>query len=202
MAYTSKKLIAQNLKKALHEYRALYENIAELSREEVMRTLPEGARKPAAGKILTEQHKQLFRDKGNELRSKALGELDEWRKEVNKAKAAAPSDEAVRAVQIFQQRDPKRMTRKEYQEEAQNIADAYGDNYLTYQALKDIAAQGGARLNPHPLVAEIENFDSVERSIKNFIDPWKTTNGTFGQDVPTAGSESFVAFFLDELMSD
>ena len=200
MAYTSKKLIAENIKKRLHEYRELYENTAAISREDVIRALPAGAPKPAAGKILTAEHKQFFKEKGNELRAKTLSELDEWRKEVNKAKAAPPSDECVRAIQMFERLNPKSMTREEYQREAENINNNYGDNYLAYKALKSIAAAGGAHINPHPLVVEVENFESVERAIKSYIDPYAVTEGAHEQHVPTAGGASFLGFFFDELL--
>ena len=203
MAYTSKKLIAQNLKKNLREYRELYENAVRDSYEATLRShVDNGSPMPAKGKIVTEQHRESFINQGRALREKTLHELDEWRKQVNKAKAAAPSDDATRAVQAFQQINPKTLTREAYQAEAQNIADQYGDNYLTYMALKGIALAGDARLDPHPLVAEIENFESIERLVSDYFNPYEAASTTLLRpSLPTAGKESFAAFFIDELMA-
>ena len=197
MAYTNKKLIAQNLKKQMHEYRALYENIAENSRQQVLAALPAGSSMvPATGVIYGDDYKHRFTERGNALKQKALDELSEWRKQVSATKTAAPSDEAVRAVQIFQQRNSKSMTREQYQAEAQELADAYGDNYLTYCAIRDIAREGGAHVNPHPLVADIEAFDAVERNVRSFFNPAESLS----RGCPSSGKEALTGMVVDELM--
>lgn len=196
MAYTSKKLIAENIRRNLREYRTLFEETAEASRLEAMQQLKPGQPVPQRGRIYGDAYRQSFTQAARVIRNKALGVLAEWSEEISSLKTDAPSEAALRAIQLFQMRDTKSMSREELAQEANALVDRYGGCYQAYRVIQDIARKEDVYIKPHPVAADVEAFETVKKGVTDFM----AGVDAFGGNGPSAGKEAFFSMMLDKIM--
>ena len=189
----NKKETANQIKAIYKEWRNTYDRMAEKSRLEEINRRPPEAMIPKTGMIYGKNNQDAFSNVTLEYKQRARAALADLRAEVEKAKTAAPSEEALRAVQAFQLRDPKGMTPDAYAQETQELINRYGENYMINQALHDMAAKEHVRVTSHPLAAEVDAFESVDNLIDQTINSFELNrNGA-----PSAGQDAIFGFCVD-----
>lgn len=114
---------------------------------------------PDKGRIELEIYVNELRDEARDLQSQALEVLQNYRDSVTGEKGAAPSDEAVRAVQMLALRSNIERS------DIDALVARYGGNYETFKTLKDIAAQHDLRGYSHPLEEIEKSCEGVESLI-------------------------------------
>lgn len=172
--YYTKEQAADRIKAAYSEIKPMYDQTAEKSRAEYMANLPVGQPIPQEGIIYGETNKGDFKNFVSGQRQKALSTLSDYRDSIDDSMAAAPTDEALRAVQAFALRDPDSMTREEYADQVDRLMKRYGGNYTAYMTLYDMAVKKGILdFKKHPLAYEAEDIGRLEREIPRYFDSFE-----------------------------
>lgn len=162
------------------EFAAAFHNAADMSRVEAMRTLKPGEPAPSNNKIYGDHNRNAFEAKAAALREKGHKIVNDARKEVGKAMSAAPSPEAINSVGMLKMRD------KLTADEVTAIVDRYGDNYMTYQTIKDIAKKSGFYLDAHPLENAARDLEGADSTVSG----WTLR----GAETGVAANQAFIDF--------
>lgn len=183
---TDKKKLNATLKQAYKDWGAAYKKLADMDYAkavEQVRTSGKGGTIPAPNKLLTYESQQAFRGETGKYKDACLNALAEYGNEIEKQRMEAPSEEAVRALTVLSLAGkPDDITKNKENTSAmmQEYVNAYGQNYITYTALKNIAKSWGLSLNgEHPLDAAKENYDSMVEAVKNTFDGNKAMKNGF-----------------------
>jgi hypothetical protein len=182
------------IKVQMHDYRELHAAAVEASKAARLAA----GKAPIPGRITDDQARKTFLDQGNVMKAKAFNELTDWKKQLNQAQVAAPSEEQLRTIQAFKLRSPKTMTREEYQAAAQAVADSVSSNFSAYATISSLASENGAHLAPHPLESEIKAYGDAEHNLRSYFNPSVDVDG----NGPTAALEALTGMVLDELKGE
>ena len=159
------KQTSADIHKLQMEFADAFHQAADASRVEAIQALKPGAPAPAAGKIYGDSNRAAFEGQAAGLRGHAYSILDAAKKELSAEMSAAPNTDAVNAVAMLRLRD--HLTG----EEIQSALDAYGNNYMCYQAIRDAARAHDIDVDPHPL----EQAGARLASMANTVGTWTAT---------------------------
>ena len=167
----STKQIREKLTEFYTEYTNKYNDIAEQSRKEYVGTLPPGAKIPAEKKLYTEQSKEAF----SNYSAKAVNDINDYiiknLKEVQRLKTNPPHVEAVNYISLLGKLESP-------EADLIDIAmNRYGDNYISYKALYDIAAKHDIRDFKAPVLDELETVLKEEYNTVNKLESNLTLTG-------------------------
>ena len=116
-----------------------FQRTAAASREEVMKVLKPGEAAPDTGKIWGKDARAEFETRAAGYRSKASAVIDATAAAIRADMTKAPSTEAVAVINALAARSSVSP------EEIDAVLSKYGDNYLAYNAIRDIALSCGCR---------------------------------------------------------
>lgn len=165
--------MTENINKAMDSWLDAYKRISNASRSEALNRLNPGESAPPTGKIYGDYNK-TWEKETEKYRNEIFEQLNEDKAEVMKKMTSAPSEEALRAVQMFSLRyDPEMIKNHPESSVKENVANEidmlmtqYGDNYATYQTLKEMADRGGIHdFRDHPIKTEMDNIQEFSESI-------------------------------------
>lgn len=162
------------------EFADRFHKAAESSRREAMEGLKPGDPVPATGRIYGEANRRFFEQEAGKIRSRGYDVIERAKAELQKQITEAPRQDAVNAVAMLAHRT--NVTRPE----VENLLEVYGDNYQTYQAIKDIAAKHEIYVDASGLEKNFSAIDSEARAVSN----WTLTQAENGN----AASDSAIAF--------
>ena len=197
----NKQETAKYIKDLHRKWKEAFYQDAEKSRLDKMQSLNPYEPVPPTGYLYGDAAKNTFKEKSTIYRRAALEALEDWRKDVARMKAAAPSEEALRTITAFKLINPEGMTKEQYREEVQNLVDTFGDNYMINQALVSMANSAGVMVSSHPLAAEAENFEDVERNINNAFDGFSAALDAPNGGIEAVNSEGFFDMMIDQALS-
>lgn len=169
------------LKVILDKYAQDYAQTAEASRNAFMQSAKGGDKIPISGQIYGNDYKAQFESRCNGYQAEAEKILDGVITETRANATKAPSDEAVRVVQMLKLR--KELT----PDEVYNLLSVYGSNAQTYKAIASIAASNGVRVMPCPIDEELKDLEALKRDMLKTL----TLNNAEGGHA----TESFLSFF-------
>ena len=125
---------------------------------------------PKKGVFYDNDNRLAFNDRLDDLRRDTELTINEYAKGLSKLSAKQPSEEAVRAVQMFSMMDPGTMSREEYSQRINDMIAEYGDNPLTYDTLRGLAVKNGvASITKNPTMEAREALESVKTSVHSFF---------------------------------
>lgn len=127
------------------EFADAFHETAERSRRKAMEGLRPGDPVPPTGKIYGEADRQKFEAKAADIRSRGYALINKAKADLERQIAEAPKPDAVNAVAMLSHRT--HVTRQE----VDTLLQVYGDNYQTYQAIRDIAGKNEIFIEPSNL---------------------------------------------------
>lgn len=125
--------ITDKLNTFYKEYNKTFQSYAEISRTDYLKTLPAGAKVPSEVKLYTDESKAKFKDYSKKATAEINSYIDDCMQEIYKLKTNAPTVEAVNYISMLNRLDKPQVDLIDM------AMTRYGDNYITYTALFDIA---------------------------------------------------------------
>lgn len=189
---------AELINSNLDEWMQSFAAVSNASRNEVLKGLKPGEAAPAEGKIYG-GYVPKWEKITTELRDKILALIEEAKAETAKEMTAAPSEEALRAVQMATfgidpemiKDHPERSVRERMSDKIDMLMTRYND-YLSYSALKDFAERCGVYdFRPHPVESRLDALKAVESNI--------VRNMVAGIYVDRALTEGFVSMLKQDV---
>lgn len=166
---------------ALHkEFADRFRKTAEKSRLEAMEGLKPGDTVPKTGIIYGDANRRSFEEEAGKIRTRGYDVIERARAELQRQITEAPKQDAVNAVAMLAHRT--NITRQE----VENLVQVYGENYQTYQAIRDIAGKHEIFISPSGLEKGLDAINSEDRAVSN----WTLKQAENG----TAASDSAIAF--------
>lgn len=158
-----------------------FQQTAAESREAVMKVLKPGEAAPDTGKVWGKDARAAFEERAAGYRSKAFAALDAATAAIRSDMTKAPSAEAVAVINALAARSAVAP------EEIDAVLSKYGDNYLAYNAIRDIAASCGYHgVEEHPNTGDLREVQSS----KSMVSKMTLTGAEEGH----AASPAFLAF--------
>lgn len=169
------------LKVILDKYAQSYANTAEASRNAFMQSAKGGDKIPIPGRIYGNDYKAHFEGQCLGYQEEAAKILDEVISATRAEATEAPSQEAVRVVQMLQLRDELTA------DEVHNLLSVYGSNAQAYKAIASVAASKGVRVMACPIDEELKGLEALKRDILRTL---TLANAEGGR-----ATDGFIAFF-------
>ena len=162
------------------EYSGDFHRTVEATRASALLGLKPNAPAPPEGKIIGDAERQAFEERAAKYRSKGYDVIDSTRAAIRAQMGKAPSADAVNAVSMLSHRTD--LTK----EDVDALVDAYGSNYLTYEAIRDVAAQHEIFLDHHVYANDLKETYAAGNELANM--------DLKGAEEGTAASSSYMAF--------
>ena len=169
------------LKVILDKYAQDYKNTAEASRNAFMQSAKGGYMIPAPGHIYGNDYKAQFEQRCRGYRAEAEKILDGVIEDTRAKATEAPSDEAVRVVQMLQLREELNA------DEVYNLLSVYGSNAQAYKAIASVAASKDVYVMPCPIDEELKDLEALKRDTAKTL---TLANGENGH-----AEDGFLSFF-------
>lgn len=168
--YTTKTEVMNKISKNMRAAKEAYERYTEQSWNSAVAKVRPGQPMPKKGVFYDNDNRLAFNDRLDDLRRDTEITINEYAKGLSKLSAKQPSEEAVRAVQMFSMMDPGTMSREEYSQRINDMIAEYGDNPLTYDTLRSLAVKNGvASITKNPTMEAREALESVKMSVHGFF---------------------------------
>ena len=169
------------LKVILDRYAQDYADTAEASRQAFMQSAKGGDMIPEPGHIYGNEYNAQFESRCIKYQADAAKILDSVIADTRAKVTEAPSDEAVRVVQMLQPRNELSADEVHY------LLEVYGNNAQAYKAIASVAASKGVRVMPCPIDEELKDLEALKRDTVSTL---TLANATKGHAV-----KSFLEFF-------
>ena len=169
------------LKVILDKYAQDYKNTAEASRNAFMQSAKGGDMIPAPGHIYGNDYKAQFEQRCRGYQAEAEKILDGVIEDTRAKATEAPSDEAVRVVQMLQLREELNA------DEVYNLLSVYGSNAQAYKAIASVAASKDVYVMPCPIDEELKDLEALKRDTAKTL---TLANGENGH-----AEDGFLSFF-------
>lgn len=147
------------LKVILDKYAQDYNQTAEASRTAFMQSAKGGDMVPIPGRIYGNDYKAQFEKRCLEYQAEARKILDDAISTILAKATEAPSEEAVRVVQMLQLRGDLTAN------EVHNLLSVYGSNAQAYKAIASVAASKDIHVMPCPIDEELKAIEALKRDI-------------------------------------
>ncbi len=197
MSYTTDQT-AKKIMAAYDELKPTYDSLAASSWSDYVNNLAVGAGIPAKGRLCTKESQDKFTAFVKAQGAKALEAVEAYRTDIEKAMAAAPTDEALRAVQAFALRDPSNSTPEDYAGDIDRLMARYGENYSVYMALHDLAVKAGIKdFRKHKLYNTSVKMKDLTKAVNDAFDPITLANDGF-----SPARRSIFEMVVNECLSD
>lgn len=177
---TQNNVLLEGLRKELQNiYDSWFDDfqvLAAASRSEYMKGMTPGQPIPEEGKLYIDRYKEQFATQTEKVAQKALEVVTRELVKIQKEMTEAPTEEAARALQIFAIRAVDETIenwteRNKYADEIDGLMNAYGSNYLTYQALKKYAEKAGVHdFNEHEATKRLMVAKDAESLVNKTFD--------------------------------
>lgn len=191
--------LKRELKKVMGELKEQYNTISEKSWNEAVSKLQPGEPVPKRGKIYGTDNIRAFNSKRNELQKKANGMIDEFIHSIKTQSAAAPSDEALRSIQMAALIDPDSVGREAYADMLDGLSLKHGD-LLSYEAIRSVAKRAGIDdFKPHQGVKALQAKHDLPRNVNHFFNNHYLTGGHNDKGI-SDGELSLVTMGIDNLI--
>lgn len=174
--YTTKTDVMSKISANMRAAREAYKKYTEQSWNTAVTNRRHGQPIPKKGVFYDDDNRLAFNVELDALRRDTELTISEYAKGLSKLSAKQPSEEAVRAVQMFSMMDPGMMSREEYGQRINDMIAEYGDNPLTYDTLRSLAVKGGVvSIAKNPTMEARKALESVETSVHGFFARNKAT---------------------------
>lgn len=177
------------LKQILDKFAAEYNAAAEASRVALMQSGQAGGLIPEPGHLYGNEAKAAFDAKAREYQQQADAILDTQASAIRAQIAAAPTQEAVRVVQMLQLRDELSA------DEVSELLRTYGGNAQSYKAIASVAAARKVRVPPCPLDEELKALLEFQASLRNTLTTHSAEAGHAGD-----GFIAWMKMFVDKAL--
>lgn len=191
--------LKRDLRKVMGELKEQYDTIAEQSWNDAVNKLQPGEPVPKRGTIYGPDNIQAFNSKRSELQKKANGMIEDFISSIKTQSAAAPSDEALRSVQMAALIDPDTVGREAYADMLDGLTLKHGD-LLSYEAIRSIAKKADINdFQPHQGVKALQAKHDLPRNVNNFFNSHSLSGGPNDKGI-SDGELSFVSLGIDRLI--
>lgn len=161
-----KKELSEIITKAYKDLRETHDVIAEKSFLELVKSRRPGEYIPDRGEIHGKAWKDAFEESRHKYKSIAVDALNKYGADIEEKITIAPTEEAVRAVQMFSMKPTDKIDPNSYANEIDSLMNKYGSNYLTYETLRGLAVSHGIRdFKEHPLKTESDFTENLSHYI-------------------------------------
>lgn len=169
------------LKTILDKYAQDYAQTAEQSRQDFIQSANGGEMIPVPGRIYGNDYKAQFEMRCRGYQAEAEKILNGVIADIRTKATEAPSDEAVRVVQMLQLREDLTA------DEVYNLLSVYGNNAQAYKAIASVAVSKGVRVMPCPIDEELKDLEALKRDTMKTLTIYNAEGGH--------ADESFMSFF-------
>lgn len=177
------------LKQILDKFAAEYNAAAETSRIALMQSGQAGGLIPEPGHLYGNEAKAAFDAKAREYQQQADTILDTQAAALRAKMAEAPTQEAVRVVQMLQLRDNLAA------DEVSELLRTYGSNAQAYKAIASVAAACKVHVPPCPLDEELKSLQDLRDSLHSTLTTHSAEGGHAGD-----GFIAWMKMFVDKVL--
>ena len=125
--------IKESINEILSEYAEAYREASELAYNAKLKDLKPGEQVPKKGGLFFDSYRESLKKKFDESKAKGIEMLSDVKRQIREIKTAAPSTDAVNYLALLKEK--KHIS----QEDIDNAIETYGENYIVYKTLIDIA---------------------------------------------------------------
>ena len=150
--------------------KAAYDLYTARSFDQKVRTLAPGQPAPEAGVFYDDQNKEDYNTKIQDLDAAAADAIEKYIDTLATAAVTEPTEEVLRAVQMFVLIDPATITRTEFQTRVDDMIRRYGESMLTYETIRSFAARYKYIIPEHPEAKERAGAAAIRANIRQFFD--------------------------------
>ena len=197
---TSKAELISNIKKNMAELQKSFNATTAASWDAKVSGMQTYERLPKKGCFYDAENREKFNARCAELKAATLDQVQNFRNSIDCDVAAAPSNEAVRALQMFAMLPPETLASTEdYARRVNALADKYGDNVMFSESLRGIAAKNGVHMEEHPAIKAFNEADSIGHIVNNFFDRHHVLSGSDGSSQEITDAE--IAYMFSDFAS-
>ena len=187
----SKKEMKETLSDVLDRAKRYWDFYTEASWKKAVVSLPPGKPVPAKGVFYDDENMDRYNEKIAELRDEARAAVGKYSASISDKISKAPSEDALRAVQMFSLTSG--LSAEDYTSRINDMMEKYGDNVMTYEALRGMAEANGVRdFRLHPDVAEKEAVDRIGATVEGFFDSHTAIHGSSNNKPISEGEVAFI----------
>jgi hypothetical protein len=153
--------------------------------------LQPGQMLPKRGRFHDRENLDGYNNFLEEKRRETAAAVREYLDGLKKDAVAGPSEDALRAVQMFALLDPSTLTETEYARRIEGMMTEYGKDPTTYETLRSMASKAGIHgFAPHEAIVKRNSADTLETTVNGFFNSCHSFGGD-NEHVATDGSISF-----------
>lgn len=193
---TAKKDTVKAIVKIFHDAKNAYDRFSNESWERKIKSLQPYEQAPPKGRFYDEESRKKYADALKDCKVRALDAVALYAGSLDYDLAAAPSEEALRAVEAFKLIDPKTVSIEDYTRRLNALNKAYGDNVTISSVLTTLGKEKGIHLERHPSTIAYEDVDGMERTVSSFFNNHTVFAGSDGAGREISAAEiSFFGWF-------
>ena len=159
------------LEKNMTATKAAREALTGKSFNEKVARSPEGSGLPKRGVFHDDENRQAYNARLDECKKEALEAVNAYLGGLSQSTATGPSEEGLRAVQMFALLDPGTLTKEDYAQRIDAMMNTYGQDATTYETLRGMAVKAGIKdFKPHADIVARDAAESLVRDVSGFFD--------------------------------
>ncbi|MBR2759739.1 MAG: hypothetical protein IKD66_01090 [Solobacterium sp.] len=159
------------VEKAMRNAKIAHDEKTEKSWQLKVTRLSPADKVPPKGKFYDQAAKDAYNAKLMQYAADAEKAVSDYISGIHKVTVKVPSEEAVRAVQMFSMLDAGTITKEDYAQRVDDMMNQYGqDSAVTYETLRSMAMKAGIHdFKKHPDIVQRDAMQSVQRNVHNFF---------------------------------
>ena len=174
MAIVFKQEVIDTIEKNMKAVQTSYNELAEASWHKKIESLEPYKPTPKKGCFYDDESKTEYNNKVATYKDETLKVINDYISSVEMAASDAPSEEALRAVQMFSLVDAGSMDQETYANLIDALMNRYGSSLVTYETLRSFAQKAGIMdFKEHPELAAPQSAEEVERLVCRYFDSAK-----------------------------
>lgn len=166
---TSKENLLSAIKKNMTELQNEFISATTKSWKEKVASMPNYAPLPKRGCFYDNENRAAYNARLEELRYETLDLVQSFRNSLNADISAAPSEEAVRALQTFAMLPIETIGKEDYARRVNALAERYGNNAMFSESLRTMAAKNEVFIEEHPAIKGYNEAARIEQSVNHFF---------------------------------
>lgn len=167
----SKAATISTVKEYMKELQKAYQATTADSWNKKVATLSPNDSVPKQGCFYDQENRDRYNAKCMELKAAALEQVQKYQDSIDTDIAQAPSEEALRALQMFSMLPPETLPNgTTYLRRINALSAKYGENALFMESLKGLAAKGGISIESHPAVRAYDDAETMKNAVSSFFE--------------------------------
>ena len=193
-------VLSNEIKKNMKKAKEAYDHYTAKSWQAKIDTMQPWEPLPERGVFFDDENRAAYNAALRSYGEDARDTLRLYKNDLSTLSAAAPSEAAARAVNVFALSSPGKDSTG-YKRQVDNMIRAYGDNPIAHETIRTIAAKNGVYIDEHPANKAQRALDDIDMNINNFFEGNIVTTLERKADM-TDGSIAFAGMMIDSFIDE